>query len=624
MGKIRDLGYLEWENDKAWLEEQKGSKWDSRIEKENKKFKKALEKVNVHYKEHSPSSIHLKGWSIQQVPFTPQQIWKHKGIQVKCWDADISEDLFVGAVQDSKGFERFHVELHDLTNSKHLKTLEKTGPTVAILDSTVYFLGSEADLRYNTLKKWTHGSDEETLYTLEDLTQNLEIKRGEDKSVYLIKSDFTKRQYNRLPKLETWLDEPHRESCIVSDNLKIEGIEDTIEALSLKAKWIVTRSKGIRTLWNKTKMKPVTYVWGDISFDERNPFNIEISDIRYEPYTIHLPKWTLTNPKPHLFPCSYHHDPLPAFVVHPQDILNIRGLLITTYGAYGTPTHVGNLISRWKPLLEKGWIIASVMVPGSGDHNTKWIRSGQRLNRLDAIKAFQESIEALKEEYGIDSHKTALYGRSAGGLIVSSVAILNPGLVGALYLESPYVDVLRTITNPDLPLTTLETSEFGSLNSPTNILATASWSPMEHIPVGGIPQLFVVARTDLADLEVYPYEVLKFIQRIRSSNDKDKLVYIHEDRGHFTTTWKSRAEDLALLDNWLEHSPGQDVLKKSATRTKNHAPKYKMAMTRNRKNRASRKNRDRKNRASRKNRNNAPMMGGKRHRKGSRKGSRKH
>jgi oligopeptidase B len=251
------------------------------------------------------------------------------------------------------------------------------------------------------------------------------------------------------------------------------------------------------------------------------------------------------------------------------------------------------------------------MIPGSGDHDTKWVEAGQRKNRLYAIEQFHDSIKSLQEELGFPKGKTALYGRSAGGLIVSSVAIRYPDLVGALYLESPYVDILRTITNPDLPLTTLETSEFGSLEDPANIITTAEWSPMEHIPKKGIPGLFVIARTDLNDLEVFPYEVIKFIQRIRGSplgkeKGEKKLLFIHEGLGHFTTSSKSRSEDMALLDNWLSDS---------GTRKKNIVYKYKMAMTRRNR---SRKNRDRKNR----NRNNA-TMGGRRRRHG-RRGSRRH
>jgi hypothetical protein len=627
--EIRNLGYIAWKNNLSSLESQHGARWNSLIKKENTRFEDALKNIKVpKLSKASSDGIHWKGYKITSEPFSPEQTWSKGSLKCKCWDADVSDTMFVAAVQDPKGFERFSVEVYNL---KHLKTLEHTGPTVAIFDSIVWFLGSEKDLRYNTVKSWSPTSGIKTHYKTDNLKDNLELKRGEDGSVYVVRTDFVETKFCLIPSFDTWLERPHLQSCIVSDNLTLPGIEksDIIEALSFKAEWLVTRSRGIRTIWNMhNKLKPVTHVWGDVSYDSRMPFTLNVSDIRYDSYEIHLPKWVLTNPKPHQYPCSYHEHPLPAFVVHPKDFEKAKGLLIIAYGAYGTPTRVGSLISRWKSLLDKNWIICSVMVPGSGDHDEEWVRAGQRLNRIESINAFKESIEALKEEYGFDKTRVALYGRSAGGLLASSVCINNPELVGALYIESPYVDVLRTITNPKLPLTTLETKEFGSIESSTNVIATASWSPMEHIPVGGIPELFVIARTDTTDLEVFPYEVLKFIKRLRGkSNGRDKLLFIHKGRGHFTTSWETRAEDIALLDNWIEQPPGlHGTSEKSALRTKNHIPKYNsMAPSRKNRNRATRKNRDRKNRSNMP----VPMMGGKRrgsrkHGRKGRKGSRKH
>ena len=629
--EIRNLGYIAWKNNLSWIEKQKGPKWDLLVEKENKNFTDSLKGLSIpKIKNSSEDGIQWGPWAVSSDPFSPEQTWSLNSFKCKCWDFDFSEDMCVAAIQDPKGFERFSVEIYKITNKKvtHLKTILDSGPTVAILDGIIWFLGSDADLRYNSVKSWSPSEDIKTHYITNDLKENLEIKRGEDGSVYIIKTDFFKTKFCLIPSLDRWSDEPHLQSCIVSDSLTLPGLDksDTIEGLSFKAGWIVTRSRGIRTLWKMSKdnVKPITHIWGDVSYDVRRPFNISITDIRYNPYKVILPKWLINNPKPHKYPCSYHEHPLPAFVVHPEEFDKAKGLLIIAYGAYGTPTHVGSLISRWKTLLDKGWIICSVMVPGSGDDDLKWVRAGQRLNRIQSIDAFKESIEALKEEYGFDKSRVALYGRSAGGLLVSSVCIKNPGLVGALYLESPYVDILRTITNPSLPLTTLETKEFGSLNSSTNVIATVSWSPMEHIPVGGIPGLFVLARTDTADLEVLPYEVLKFIKRVRSKKETNKkLVFVHKGRGHFTTSWESRTEDITLLDAWIEQSPGLASTKKPAVRTKNHTPKYNnMAMSPRNRNRASRTNR-----ASRKNRNNAPaMMGGRRkhHSRKHRKGSRKH
>jgi hypothetical protein len=142
----------------------------------------------------------------------------------------------------------------------------------------------------------------------------------------------------------------------------------------------------------------------------------------------------------------------------------------------------------------------------------------------------------------------------------------------------------------------------------------------------------VVARSDTADLEVFPYEVVKWIWRMRGNYikpDKSKVLYINNGKGHFTTSVKSRAEDLALLQEMLQKSPDAKPGIISAVRAKNRSLKYKMA--------PSRKNRStRKNRKDRKNKNAAsPMMGGKSHKvmmdgksrkvgKNTRKGGRKH
>jgi hypothetical protein len=603
---IRNLGYIAWKNDLSWLEKESNLK--SLVHDENKQFRDTLHPIKPLIKKMESELkdeglvYRLGDWEIECDLFSKEKIWTHtSGFKCKCWDADFSEDLFVAAVQP-EGFERYTVEIYSLDfpvtkKPSLLHTIPHAGPQVAILDGEVYFLKSEKDLRYSSL----HNLKGE-IYHSENLEENLELKRGEDGSVYLVRGDYTKKKYALVNKKIKWLKEPHLKSAISADSLPHINKKYNIESFSIKAGWTITIDHGIRTLWKGSDS--IIWIWGDISYDSRNPFRLDICDIRYEPYTIMLPEWKLTNPKALPFPCGYYNNPLPVFVVHPhpgpkgpKGQNEPKGLLITAYGAYGLSTQVGSLIQRWKPLLLRGWIIAAVMVPGSGDHDTKWIRSGQRLNRIHAIEKFTQSVRSLQEEHGILPRDTALYGRSAGGLLVSSVAIRTPGLVGSLYVESPYIDILRTMTNPELPLTTLETSEYGT--SPADLIATAEWSPLEHIPEEGIPDLFVIARTDLQDLEVLPYEVLKFIKRLRGpleTENKNKLVYIHSDRGHFTTDIKSRAEDLALLES-------------SGARIKNMDPKYKMPMTR--KNR-TRKNRDRKNR-DRKNKNNT-MMGGRRRR----------
>lgn len=639
---IRNLNYIAWQDDLAWMEQQSGRKWTSTINKENKRFEAAVKPLSemvadfksameAGLKENKSLPFKWKGWEVHGTGFSPDQIWKFIGTEFECkaWDADVDGQFFAAAVPDPGGYERFNVEIYSTETGYRptlIANLQTCGPQVAWIkgQSALAFLGSSRDLRYDTLQVWDAKTKQHhILYRLDNPTENLELGRAEDGSVYVKVVDFVNTRLGFVsPDSVHWTIKSDSAVFVESYGVTLDDSsrfpdlppDEVIESLSLKAGWVVTRRYGIRTLWRTTRsqadLEQVVSVWGEISYDTRDPTRIHVSDMRYEPYTIKTENWTLTSPQAHPFPCSYYEDKAPAFVVHPSADLAPKGLLICAYGAYGSPTRVGSLIQRWRPLLEVGWAVASVCVPGSGDHDNAWKRAGQRQNRGESIRVFAETIRSLQQELGISPAATALYGRSAGGLLVISTATVNKGLVGALYVESPYVDVLRTISNPSLPLSLLETKEFGIGTNPVNVISTAEWSPMEHIPDEGL-DLFVVARSDKADLEVYPYEVVKWIVRARGAkgetNKKEKLLYIHDGQGHFTTSLESRAEDLALLENWL-------------TRINNLGYKYKMANRRNL-TRKNRKNASRKHR-----RNNAPaanstMLGGRRrkHRNASRK-----
>lgn len=631
MAEDLNLGYIAWKNDLAWTESQKGSKWQKAIEDENKGFKDSLKGLQI-TKYTMPSQNHdwyFHGWTVTRSHFSPNQTWAYKGFKQICWDADIdsSETYFAAAVQDPKGFERFSVEIFQIHKDQisKVQSIQGSGPQVAFYKGEVIYLGSSKDLRYDSVRAYNPETHTDTLlYSLKDAKENLELKRAEDGSVYVIVDDFVMKRLGFIRfKVGILWKSRGKDIFVVSNDTWILNQKSSImkysiiESMSKKGQWLVTRSKGVRTLWNTSKSEPESMitVWGEIGFDAREPTKLYITDLRYEPYIVDTKKWTLSNPEAYPFPITQYLHPAPTFVVYPKG--PVKGLLVTAYGAYGSPTHVGRLVQQWYPFLLKGWVVTSVCVPGSGDHDIEWKESGQRLNRKVAIDALRDTVRNLQEELSILPGKTCLYGRSAGGLLVISTATLYKDLVGALYVESPFVDVLRTISNEKLPLTDLETREFGIGTNPIDILATQAWSPIEHTPAEGIPGLFVVARSDSADLEVFPYEVLKWIWRVRGLSKKEKtkqqkkLLYIDNGQGHFATGFKSRAEDLALLNRWL-NSPDGIPDKKSAVRRKNRSTKYKMALSRKNKKNATRKNK----------KNNAPMMGGKR-RRGSRKSTRR-
>jgi pimeloyl-ACP methyl ester carboxylesterase len=586
---IRDLGFLAWQNDLSWMEGQHGPRWDAAVAFENKHFTDALKPLKHVVKDFTKDlSITLsepdkyKGWSVQHNIFSPVQTWSYGSgsdkFTIDAWDADLSSatgsKYIAAAVQNPDGYERFTLEIYKKDKPlKKVQQVPNVGPYVAFLDNhLVAYLGSETDHRYNSLRTIDAKSGEITiLYELPtDPTQNLELKRLEDGSACIIKSDFVTEELGIISddhKTVSWVSKgdtiiPVTKDTWIKDNKTSLGLpaDEKLESISLKGEWAVTVANGIRTVWSikDARAKSQIFIWGEVSYDPREPSKLSISDMRYTPYEVDTLKWKLSPLRAYPYVCSYYNTKAPTFVVfnNNRGLQGPRGLLVTAYSAYGMTTKVGTLVKRWLPLLKAGWAIASVALPGSGDADLAWRQAGQRENRFEAIQIFIEAIKDLQEEFSLTPNQTALYGRSAGGLLVTAAVGQAPGLVGAIYVESPYVDILRTISNPFYSLTKLETKEFGIGSNPTDVIATGRWSPMERIPAEGYPDLFVVARTDKADLEVYPYEVLKYIRRVRGhssvkSKDQNKLVFVSESKGHFTTDQKTRAEDLALLEDWL-------------------------------------------------------------------------
>ncbi len=246
-----------------------------------------------------------------------------------------------------------------------------------------------------------------------------------------------------------------------------------------------------------------------------------------------------------------------------QKRTHIKALLTVIYGAYGIPTSIGHIMQKWGPLLESGWAIGFAFVRGGGDNGWDWAEAGRRDQRYKALEDAEACIRGLQRKLHLPATRTMIYGRSAGGIQVGALA--NRNLLGQLfigiYCEVPYLDVLQTTTNPALPLTELEYDEFGD---PRHRLADLQFwvrhSPVTNVPAEGLPSLFILCRTGLNDMQVYPYEPLKWIIKSRGGLPADragglpKLLGIEVDQGHFYTGGteiEARARDLAILDSFI-------------------------------------------------------------------------
>lgn len=233
-----------------------------------------------------------------------------------------------------------------------------------------------------------------------------------------------------------------------------------------------------------------------------------------------------------------------------------KGLLVYGYGAYGASTPSGKLWALWGPLLLDGWAVAYAYVRGGGDGGESWAEAGRRLNRERPIEDFEAVIRATQELEGVEPRATVISGRSAGGVLIgTTVARHRTGdLVGAAFAEVPYLDVLRTTTNPGLPLTTIEYNEFGNPQERIEDFATVMRvSPVDLVAGRGAPGVFVLSRAGGKDTQVLAYEPLKWTLRLREGEEADwagKVFGFEPAEGHFYRREQdivARATDLAIL-----------------------------------------------------------------------------
>ena len=255
------------------------------------------------------------------------------------------------------------------------------------------------------------------------------------------------------------------------------------------------------------------------------------------------------------------------FVIIKEKGIKPKAQLIYVYGAYGSSTPIGWPYTSWYPILKRKWAIVFALVRGGGDIDAAWAEMARRENRHVSVDDFEAVIKAAKTKNGLEADKTVIFGRSAGGLPVGAIVGRYPDghLVGAAFTEVPYVDILRTSTNPDLPLTIGEYDEFGNPEERImNFRELLSVSPINTLPADGAPGVFVISRVGLLDRQVFAYESFKWIQRLRGgaltsdgmiSHPNGKYVTFERKEAHQYSPLRFsrfRAIDLAILDNWAE------------------------------------------------------------------------
>ncbi|MCK5893185.1 MAG: S9 family peptidase [Endozoicomonadaceae bacterium] len=201
------------------------------------------------------------------------------------------------------------------------------------------------------------------------------------------------------------------------------------------------------------------------------------------------------------------------------------------YGAYGYTIEPYFSASRLS-LLDRGFIYAIAHVRGGQMLGRPWYEAGRQQQKLNSFTDFIDVTRALVTRQYADKNKVFASGDSAGGLLMGVVVNMAPELYLGVNTDVPFVDVVTSMLDESLPLTTNEYDEWGNPNNKIDYDYILSYSPYDNVKQQKYPNMLVT--TGLHDSQVQYFEPAKWVAKLREyKTDENKLLlYTNMDAGH--------------------------------------------------------------------------------------------
>ena len=235
-------------------------------------------------------------------------------------------------------------------------------------------------------------------------------------------------------------------------------------------------------------------------------------------------------------------------------------LLLYGYGSYGISLDPYFSSIRLS-LLDRGFIYAIANVRGGEELGRKWYEDGKMLNKKNSFDDFICVAEYLKENKFVHPEKLFAMGGSAGGLLMGAVINMRPDLWKGIIAAVPFVDVLTTMLDESIPLTTGEFDEWGNPKDEAYYHYIKSYSPYDNIEPKSYPAMLVT--TGFHDSQVQYWEPAKWVARLREFKKDNNPLLFHCDMdtghggasGRFKQLKETALEYAFLL--WLLQKPGK-------------------------------------------------------------------
>ncbi|WP_353204118.1 S9 family peptidase [Sphingomonas sp.] len=222
---------------------------------------------------------------------------------------------------------------------------------------------------------------------------------------------------------------------------------------------------------------------------------------------------------------------VPVSIVYPADFPKdgSRPLYLYAYGAYGYAIPPGFSTGRLS-LLDRGFAYAIAHIRGGDDLGQQWYLDGKLEKRANTFNDFVDVAKGLIADGWTAAGKIAIAGRSAGGELMGAVVNSDPELWGAVIADVPFVDVLNTMLDADLPLTPGEWPEWGNpIEDKAAFDLIRGYSPYDNVRAQGYPPMFISG--GLNDPRVTYWEPAKWAAKLRATKTDDTVLLLKTNMG---------------------------------------------------------------------------------------------
>ena len=250
---------------------------------------------------------------------------------------------------------------------------------------------------------------------------------------------------------------------------------------------------------------------------------------------------------------------VPISLVYKKDtyVEGENPLLLYGYGSYGSTNSAGFSSVRLS-LLDRGFVYAIAHIRGSQYLGRQWYEDGKMFNKKNTFWDFIDSAKYLGENNYVDKDQIFAMGGSAGGLLMGAVTNMEPEVFKGIIAGVPFVDVVTTMLDETIPLTTFEFDEWGDPKDKDSYFYMLSYSPYDQVEEKDYPAIFIT--TGYHDSQVQYFEPAKWIARLRDrrTNKEPLLMYCNMDAGHGGASgrfeaYKETAMEYAFLISLTEN-----------------------------------------------------------------------